>query len=218
MSYNVTRKPLDWFKDNHENYRSHPPEQVAVLQQSLQRFGVFRNVVARPDGTLLAGHGIIQAAKAEGMTEFPCVVFEGTDSEARALMVADNEQARLSVNNDRKMTDLLKELTDEDNTLLLLTGFNEEMLAGLVLTTRTRDEIPDIEAAQEWVGLPSVDDGPMIPRFNISVWTGSEKDREAAVKKLGGEVIQEGRIIIVHYPQRLSQLKDSKLQDVDDDS
>jgi ParB-like chromosome segregation protein Spo0J len=89
--YAAVSKPLSWFRANPENYRSHPQEQQAVLQESLRRFGVFRNVVARPDGTILAGHGILAAAQAEGLTEFPCVIFDGSDAEARALMVADNE-------------------------------------------------------------------------------------------------------------------------------
>lgn len=130
MAYKTVNKPLEWFKGNPENYRAHPPEQQAVLRQSLQRFGVFRNVVARPDGTLLAGHGILAAAQAEGMKSFPCVIFEGTDEEARALMVADNEQARLAQDDPDQLSQLLASL--EADGLMQVTGHDEDSVAALL--------------------------------------------------------------------------------------
>jgi len=35
-------------KPNPENYRAHPPAQVADIGASLRAFGQYRNVVARP--------------------------------------------------------------------------------------------------------------------------------------------------------------------------
>lgn len=138
-------KPLDWFSDNPDNYRAHPPEQQAVLQESLRRFGVFRNVVARPDGTLLAGHGIIAAARAEGLEEFPCVIFEGTDEEARALMVADNEQSRLAQDDEAQLGALLSGLSDEG--LLGLTGHDDDSLAALLADVAGADVPDDLDGA-----------------------------------------------------------------------
>jgi hypothetical protein len=129
--YQTVNKPLTWFRANAENYRSHPQEQQIVLQESLRRFGVFRNVVARPDGTLLAGHGILAAAQAEGLTEFPCVIFEGTDEEARALMVADNEQQRLAVDDEGQLTALLASIADSEIGVAV-TGWNDDELASLL--------------------------------------------------------------------------------------
>mgnify|MGYP001358424219 CR=1 FL=1 len=130
MDYKVEMKPLEWFSENPENYRAHPEEQLDVLQQSLERFGVFRNVVARPDGTILAGHGILRAAQRKGLTEFPTVVFEGSDAEARALMVADNEQSRLAQDDEAQLGALLSGLSDEG--LLGLTGHDDDSLQALL--------------------------------------------------------------------------------------
>lgn len=130
MSYKPVSKPLEWFKGNPENYRSHPPEQQAVLQESLRRFGIFRNVVARPDGTLLAGHGILAAAQAEGLKQFPVIVFEGTDEEARALMVADNEQARLAEDDPDMLSQLLTSIAADG--LMDVTGHDDDSLAALL--------------------------------------------------------------------------------------
>ena len=148
-------KPLDWFSDNPDNYRAHPPEQQAVLQESLRRFGVFRNVVARPDGTLLAGHGIIAAARAEGLTEFPCVVFEGTDAEARALMVADNEQSRLAQDDEAQLGTLLSGLSDEG--LLAVTGHDDDSLAALLADVAGPPFVPpDFNEYDENIDLSNV--------------------------------------------------------------
>ena len=132
--YNVVNKPLEWFKPNAENYRSHPAPQVDVLQESIRRFGVFRNVVARPDGTILAGHGILAAAQAEGLTSFPCVIFYGTDEEARALMVADNEQARLAEDDDNALAALLSSLAESDIGVTVTGWTGEEVEALLDVT------------------------------------------------------------------------------------
>lgn len=129
--YKTVNKPLSWFRANPENYRSRPQEQQAVLQESLRRFGVFRNVVARPDGTIIAGHGILAAAAAEGHTEFPVVIFEGTDAEARALMVADNEQARLAEDDEGALNALLASIADSD-VGLAVTGWSEDELEALL--------------------------------------------------------------------------------------
>ena len=138
MDYQVEMKPLEWFAENPENYRAHPEEQLDVLEQSLERFGVFRNVVARPDGTILAGHGILRAAQRRGLTEFPTVVFDGSDAEARALMVADNEQSRLAQDDEAQLGALLSGLSDEG--LLAVTGHDDDSLAALLADVAGDDE------------------------------------------------------------------------------
>lgn len=144
MDYKVEMKPLEWFSENPENYRAHPEEQLDVLQQSLERFGVFRNVVARPDGTILAGHGILRAAQRKGLTEFPTVVFEGSDAEARALMVADNEQSRLAQDDDNALMALLRSLDD-----VSATGYTEEEINIEALVDER--ELPnDDDSAEEY--------------------------------------------------------------------
>lgn len=81
-------------KPNPENYRGHPQEQIAEIATSLRDLGQFKNVVVRPDGTILAGHGVVQAAIDLGWEQIAVHVFTGTDAEARRLMVADNEHIR----------------------------------------------------------------------------------------------------------------------------
>ncbi len=157
-NYKAVNKPLDWFQSNPENYRAHPPEQQAVLQESLRRFGVFRNVVARPDGTILAGHGILAAAQAEGLEEFPCVVFDGTDEEARALMVADNEQSRLAQDDPDQLSQLLASL--QEDGLMQVTGHDDASLAELLAAVEVQSPptgvLPEFKEYDENIDLSNV--------------------------------------------------------------
>jgi ParB-like chromosome segregation protein Spo0J len=48
-------------------------------------------VLARPDGTLIAGHGRLEAAIAEGVTKVPVIVARGwSEKQCRAYGIADN--------------------------------------------------------------------------------------------------------------------------------
>lgn len=131
MGYCTVSRPLEWFRDNEENYRSHPPEQIAHLQRSLRDFGVVKNVVATPEGVVLCGHGLIAAARAEGVRRLPTLIFTGDEALARKLLVADNEVARLAEDDRSRLGELLKAVECED--CLCGTGWDEEALAELLL-------------------------------------------------------------------------------------
>jgi len=42
---------------------------------------------------------------------------------------------------------------------LLGTGYDEQMLAALVMVTRPASEVTDLDEAAEWVGMPEYDEG-----------------------------------------------------------
>ena len=58
------------------NARIHSEEQITQLRSSVREFGCVAPVLIDTDGNILAGHGRLMAAKAEGMTEVPCVLVE----------------------------------------------------------------------------------------------------------------------------------------------
>lgn len=120
-------------KPHPENYQAHPEDQLAHLAESLAQHGFYRNVVIAEDNTLLAGHGIVQAAQAQGYTQVPAVrlPIAADDPEALQVLIGDNELARLVMKDDRALAELLKSLNGDDPTLLLGTGFDVQMLAQL---------------------------------------------------------------------------------------
>src|SRR6202171_4746861 len=63
--------------------RKHPPSQIRKLQASIEQFGFVLPVVIDVDGRVIAGWGLIVAAKKLGLTEVP------------ALTIADLDEAKL---------------------------------------------------------------------------------------------------------------------------
>ena len=76
------------------NARIHNKEQVLQLRSSLREFGFVNPVLITEDYSIIAGHGRIMAAKAEGLTEVPCVFVEHlTEAQKKAYILADNRLA-----------------------------------------------------------------------------------------------------------------------------
>lgn len=76
------------------NARTHSPSQIAKLRSSLREFGFVNPVLIDRDKNVLAGHGRIEAAKAEGMKEVPCVYVDDlTEAQKKAYILADNRLA-----------------------------------------------------------------------------------------------------------------------------
>ncbi len=116
------------------NARTHSKEQILQLRASLREFGFVNPVIVDKDLNIIAGHGRVAAAKAEGLTEVPCVFAEHlTDAQKRAYILADNRLA-LSAGWDEELLALefgeLKDLGFD----LELTGFDaseiEKLFAG----------------------------------------------------------------------------------------
>jgi hypothetical protein len=72
------------------NPRQHPECQIARLMKSIQR--VWTNpILIDETGTILAGHGRLEAAKRLGMAEVPVITLSGlSPSEKRVVVIADN--------------------------------------------------------------------------------------------------------------------------------
>ena len=76
------------------NARTHSKEQILQLRSSLREFGFVNPIIVDKDLNIIAGHGRVLAAKAEGLSEVPCVFAEHlTDAQKRAYILADNRLA-----------------------------------------------------------------------------------------------------------------------------
>jgi len=132
------------------NYRRHPPEQRRHLAESLRANGTYRNVAAARDLTLLAGHGVWETAREEGIEELPTVLLALDPFEPKAIKIlaADNELPLTAENDDRQLADLLREVQAADPTALLGTGYDPAALAHLAYSTRR--ELGDADEAAAW--------------------------------------------------------------------
>src|SRR4051812_21569233 len=85
---------LEHIKPNPRNARTHSAKQVSQIARSIREFGALVPVVVRTDGTLLAGHGRLEAAKKLGLKHIPAIIANGlTEAQQRAFALADNKIA-----------------------------------------------------------------------------------------------------------------------------
>lgn len=128
------------------NARTHSPEQIEQLRASIREFGFTNPVLLRPDGMIGAGHGRVEAAKAEKLNLVPTCVVEGlTDDQWRAYVLADNKLALNAGWDEDLLREELAALQNLDLDLSSL-GFDDSELADLFKTTEGAtgpDETPE---------------------------------------------------------------------------
>ncbi|AXI43282.1 DNA methyltransferase [Sulfitobacter sp. SK011] len=77
-----------------QNARTHSPKQIRQLARSIQTFGFTNPVLVDERGTILAGHGRVEAARSLGLTEVPYRRLDHmTEDQKRAYVLADNKLA-----------------------------------------------------------------------------------------------------------------------------
>lgn len=95
---NTTEKmeqiPIEKLVPYINNSRTHSSEQLKKLQSSLREFGFVNPILIDNKFNIIAGHGRVLAAKAEGMSQVPCVFVDHlSESQKKAYIIADNRLA-----------------------------------------------------------------------------------------------------------------------------
>ena len=107
------------------NARRHSAEQIKKLRSSLREFGFVNPVLVDKNFGVIAGHGRLEAAKAEGLKKLPCVFVEHlTDAQKKAYILADNRLAELASWDEEVLKIELDALKEFDFDISL-TGFEE---------------------------------------------------------------------------------------------
>lgn len=128
MPEQLARVPIGELVPYARNARTHSESQIVQIRASLREFGFVNPVLIDSDRNIIAGHGRVLAAKAEGMTEVPCVLVEHlTDAQRRAYILADNRLAEQS-GWDTEMLALELGEIKADGMDLALTGFDAEAM------------------------------------------------------------------------------------------
>ena len=113
------------------NARTHSPEQIMKLRSSLREFGFVNPVIIDRDFNVIAGHGRLEAAKAEKMAEVPCVFADFlTEAQRKAYILADNRMA-LDAGWDEELLRIEIESLQGADFDVSLMGFSEDEIADL---------------------------------------------------------------------------------------
>ena len=133
------------------NARTHSDEQIKKLRSSLREFGFINPVIIDRDFNVIAGHGRILAAKAENISEVPCVFVDYlNDAQKKAYILADNRMA-MDAGWDEELLRVEIESLQGSDFDVSLTGFDETEIAELFADDNddVKDDDFDIEGELE---------------------------------------------------------------------
>ena len=133
------------------NARTHSDEQIKKLRSSLREFGFINPVIIDRDFNVIAGHGRILAAKAENISEVPCVFVDYlNDAQKKAYILADNRMAMDAVWDEELLRVEIESLQGSDFDVSL-TGFDETEIAELFADDNddVKDDDFDVELPED---------------------------------------------------------------------
>ncbi len=132
------------------NARTHSTEQINKLRASLREFGFINPVIVDKDLNVIAGHGRIAAAKAEGIKKVPCVFVDHlTDAQKKAYILADNRMA-MDAGWDEELLRVEIEALQAEDFDVFLTGFDEDEISKLFDDgTKVKEDEFDVDSELE---------------------------------------------------------------------
>src|SRR4051812_18522789 len=88
----VERWPIGRLIPYARNARTHDEQQVAQIASSIREWGWTNPVLVGEDGTIIAGHGRVLAARKLRISDVPVMIAVGwTEAQKRAYTIADNK-------------------------------------------------------------------------------------------------------------------------------
>lgn len=143
----VERRAVEALIPYARNARTHSEEQVAQIAASIQEWGWTSPILVDEDGSIIAGHGRVMAARKLGLAEVPTMVARGwSEAQKRAYVLADNKLALNAGWDDAMLAVELGALGDLGFDVGL-TGFSDEEIAAL--TAEETEALTDPDAAPD---------------------------------------------------------------------
>ena len=130
------------------NSRTHSDEQVAQVAASIREFGWTNPILVGGGNIIIAGHARLAAARKLGIAEVPVIVLDHlTETQRRALVLADNKLALNAGWDEEMLANELQALKD-DNFNLDIVGFTDDELNVLLVDPeQTSSGLTDDDAA-----------------------------------------------------------------------
>jgi DNA modification methylase len=121
----VVYHSIDQLRPNPANPRQHNQKQIQQIAKSIETFGFNLPVLVDRELTVIAGHGRLQAAKVLSMDEVPTISIDHlSQTQAAALMIADNRLTELSQWDNKLLAEQLKLLSEAELDFRVeVTGF-----------------------------------------------------------------------------------------------
>lgn len=105
---------------------------VEAVARSLTAFGQRKPIVAKLDGTVIAGNHTFLAAQSLGWSEIAVVRVDDDDTTAKAYALADNRTAELGGYDDVDLAQMMSEVAEADRDLFEATAWKYDELDDLL--------------------------------------------------------------------------------------
>ena len=152
------------------NSRTHSEAQVKQIAASIREFGFTNPILIDDEGTIIAGHGRVMAAKVLQLDEVPTITLGAlTDAQRKAYVIADNKLA-LNAGWDTEVLLAEIESLQDLNFDTQLLGFSADELSEML-------NIEELELKEE----------SYAEIFNIVVECDDEMEQEKIFNKLEAE-------------------------------
>lgn len=176
----VERWPLSRIIPDARNARTHSDEQIAQIAASMREWGWTNPLLVDENGSLIAGHGRVLAARLLEIPEAPVMVARGwTEAQKRAYIIADNKLALNAGWDEDLLAVEIAGLSGMDFDVSLL-GFSDEEMRGLL------DGLADELSPSDTGGVGSLSDRFMVPPFSVlNARSGWWQERKRAWLALG---------------------------------
>jgi ParB-like nuclease domain len=144
----VEIRPLASIIPYDKNPRSHPPEQIDLIAESMRTDGVIAPILVDEKSVIIYGHGRRLAAQKNGFKNYPIIVAKGwSEKQKQAVRIKDNSYAALSGWDHTLLRGEAIGLKAAGYDMPLL-GFSEAMTGWL-----TTGNIID-DPTSQWTGMP----------------------------------------------------------------
>jgi DNA modification methylase len=185
MKIQITQRNVTDLIPYARNSRTHSDEQVAQIAASIKEFGWTNPILVDADGSIIAGHGRLLAARKLGYDEVPTIELGHlTPAQKKAYVIADNQLA-LNAGWDTELLMLeLQELQDCDFDLDLL-GFDPKELDKL-LEPEQVEGLTDEDAVPDAPDEPKTRLGDIYQLGGHRLMCGDSTSIDDAEKLMGG--------------------------------
>lgn len=181
--YKAQEVDISLLKPHPRNYREHPTHQIEHLANSIAEYGFYRNIIVAKDFTILAGHGLTQAAAFAKIKTVPILKLHISPNDVKALklLAIDNEVDHLGDTDMRQLSEILKDILRDDD--LFGTGYDQAKLENLLTVSRSKAEVEEYLPESEWGDLVDFDRTKVNPKIVVNFE--NETDRQDFANVLG---------------------------------
>ena len=186
----ITYQAISALQPDARNPRTHSQRQIRQIADSIRAFGFTNPILVDEKGSVMAGHGRLEAAKLLGIRQVPTIrIGDLTEAQKRAYVIADNKLAENAGWDSELLTEELRFLTDLTLGFdVTLTGFETAEIDLLLDEARSGEETDPADK------LPAIDDAPPVSRIG-DLWRlgahrllcADARDPSAFERLLGGE-------------------------------